>query len=119
MNMGGPEIDFGIQTADLILLGEAQWKSPEAKEQGVNKDRGQIELRLQLFDKFWRIFGAKRHLVVVALSLVGELVTPETRTTDGRIIATRDVTRDEIAAIAENPIQAELKRYLAWKKEKS
>lgn len=119
MNMGGPEIDFGIMTSDTVLLGEAKWKSPEAKEQGVNKDRGQIELRLQLFDKYWRIFGEKKQFVVVALSLTGGLVVPETRETDGRLVATRDVTWDDIASITENPLQADFMRYLEWKKEKS
>ena len=119
MNMGGPEIDFGIMTPDTILLGEAKWKSPEAKGQGINKDRGQIDLRLQLFEKYWRIFGEKKQFVVVALSLTGGLVVPKTREIDGRLIATRDLKWDDVASISENPCQAELMRYLEWKKEKS
>jgi hypothetical protein len=119
MNMGGPEIDFGIITPDTVLLGEAKWKSPEAKGQGINKDRGQIELRLQLFDKYWKIFGRKTQFVIVALSLKGNMVAQETRETGGRIIATRDVTWDDVASISENPFQADFTRYLAWKKEKS
>jgi len=119
MNMGGPEIDFGIMTPDTVLLGEAKWKSSEAKRQGINKDRGQMELRLQLFDKYWQIFGEKKHFVVVALSLTGGLVTPETRETGGRLIATRDITWDDVASIAENPFQEDFRRYLDWKKKQS
>ena len=119
MNMGGPEIDFGIMTTDTVLLGEAKWKSPEAKEQGLNKNRGQIELRLQLLEKYWRIFGLKKQFVVVALSLTGGLVAPETKETDGRLISTRDATWDDVVSIYENPFQTELIRYLDWKKEKS
>ncbi len=119
MNMGGPEIDFGIMTTDAVLLGEAKWKSPEAKKQGLNKNKGQIELRLQLFDKYWRIFGQKKQFVVVALSLAGGMLAPENRETDGRLIATRDVTWDDLAAITDNPFQAEFISYLEWKKDKS
>jgi len=35
---GGPEIDFGIQTGDVFLLGEAKWRSPVAAAQGVSRD---------------------------------------------------------------------------------
>lgn len=33
---GGPEIDFGFQTDDVFLLGEAKWRSSGAAAQGVN-----------------------------------------------------------------------------------
>jgi len=100
-------------------LVKAKWKSPEAKKQGLNKNKGQIELRLQLFDKYWRIFGQKKQFVVVALSLAGGMLAPENRETDGRLIATRDVTWDDLAAITDNPFQAEFISYLEWKKDKS
>ena len=43
---GGPEIDFLIHTNDTLVLGEAKWKSSIGAKQGKNKDRNQIELRL-------------------------------------------------------------------------
>jgi hypothetical protein len=36
---GGPEIDFGIQTDDVFLLGEAKWRSSVGVAQGVNQTR--------------------------------------------------------------------------------
>jgi len=118
-NMGGPEIDFGIMTQDTVLLGEAQWKSPEAKKQGIKKDRGQIAIRSQLFDEYWRIFGDKRQFVIVAIRLTGGLVPQEAREIDGRFITTRDITWDDISSITANPFHAEFMRYLDWKKENS
>ena len=35
---GGPEIDFGIQTADTLILGEAKWLSGVGRLQGVAKE---------------------------------------------------------------------------------
>lgn len=115
-NMGGPEIDFGIMTKDTVLLGETKWRTPEGKQQGLHKDRGQIELRLQLFDEHWRVFGEKRQFVVVALSLTGGLVKSQTRETAGRVIATRDITWNDVASLVEHPVQDEFTRYLEWKK---
>jgi hypothetical protein len=42
---GGPEIDFGIQTDDVFLLGEAKWRSVVGAAQGVKRDKDQITLR--------------------------------------------------------------------------
>src|SRR5688500_14738550 len=36
---GGPEIDFGVQTDDVFLLGEAKWRSSIGSAQGVNRDK--------------------------------------------------------------------------------
>lgn len=116
MDMGGPEIDFGITTEDIVVLGEAKWKSPEAKEQGLNKNRGQIELRVQLCEQYASIFGDKKIFVVVALSLSGEMVSAQTQESKGRIVALRDITWDKLARIPEHPFQREFSQYLEWKK---
>lgn len=42
---GGPEIDFGIHTDDVFLLGEAKWRSSVGAAQGVNRDKDQLTLR--------------------------------------------------------------------------
>jgi hypothetical protein len=37
---GGPEIDFGIQTDALFLLGEAKWRSRVGAFQGAKRVYG-------------------------------------------------------------------------------
>lgn len=39
---GGPEIDFGIRTEDLVVLGEAKWLSAVGGKQGKKRDKDQI-----------------------------------------------------------------------------
>ena len=52
---GGPEVDFGVQTDEVFLLGEAKWLSPIGAGQGVEHDKNQVTLR-QTMD---RLTGTK------------------------------------------------------------
>jgi hypothetical protein len=49
---GGPEIDFGIHTDDVFLLGEAKWRSPLGEAQGVHRDKDQLTLRREFCQKY-------------------------------------------------------------------
>jgi hypothetical protein len=35
----GPEIDFAVQTADTLILGESKWRSSFGGKQGAKRDK--------------------------------------------------------------------------------
>jgi hypothetical protein len=73
---GGPEIDFGIQTMDVLVLGEAKWRSAVGAAQGIKKDKNQIVLRREFCEKYGeKIYPRCRHFVVLGLSLYGGVTT--------------------------------------------
>lgn len=47
---GGPEVDFGIQTPTVFLLGEAKWRNKVAGRQGVAKDKSHLTLRREFWE---------------------------------------------------------------------
>ena len=66
---GGPEIDCGVQTDDLFLLGEAKWRSSVGAAQGVKKDKDQVTLRREFCEKYGsRLLPTVKHFVVLGVS---------------------------------------------------
>jgi len=64
---GGPEIDFLIQTDQVLVLGEAKWKSKVDSRQGKKHDKDQITLRHEICTKFGRrLFPGISWFVVLA-----------------------------------------------------
>ncbi len=78
---GGPEIDFGVQTDDVFLLGEAKWMSKIGVGQGVGHDKDQIVLRREFCSKYGRrILPTCRRFVVTAIGIdSGSLLSEDTR----------------------------------------
>jgi hypothetical protein len=113
---GGPEIDFGVQTDDLFLLGEAKWRSSVGVAQGVNRDKDQVTLRREFCEKYGlRLLPTVKHFVVLGVSWKGGLTTHAQSESSGVCLYARDCTWEALAEVSSHPCQDELRRYLAWK----
>jgi hypothetical protein len=117
---GGPEIDFGIQTDDVFLLGEAKWRSAIAAAQGVNRNKDQMALRQEFCEKYGhRLFAEVRHFVILGLSSKGGMVSPIDRPLLGASLHVRDTTWEAVVRIASHPCAEEVRQYLRWKTQHS
>jgi hypothetical protein len=113
---GGPEIDFGIQTADVFLLGEAKWRSPVGRGQGVNRDKTQMTLREEFCQKYGtKLLSGTRHFVILGVSWNGGITLRADTETDGIALHARDTTWEGLARIASHPCAEEVRTYLVWK----
>jgi hypothetical protein len=111
---GGPEIDFGIFTGDVLLLGEAKWKSSVGASQGKYKDKNQIQLRVEFLNKYGkRIYPNVTQFIVVGLGLENDVTE---NSTDG-VVECVSSTWDDVCGLKSHPNHDELQKYLAWKKE--
>jgi hypothetical protein len=113
---GGPEIDFGIQTKDVVVLGEAKWHSGFGVLQGVHKDKDQITLRreyCQLHGQ--RLYPTCTRFVVASISLAGAMLANEDVPIPSGTLSVRDLTWTTLCALTEHPHTEELQRYLRWK----
>lgn len=117
---GGPEIDFFIRSNDVVLLGEAKWLSSVGKAQGVNRDKDQITLRREIFEKYGQVFfPGTTHYVVLGASLGSPAVEREDIQLPNGKILLRDLPWDAICHIESHPLSDELSRYYEWKKANS
>jgi hypothetical protein len=117
---GGPEIDFGIQTAEMFLLGEAKWRSSVGAAQGVNRDKDQLTLRREFCTKYGRqLLPDVRRFVVLGVSWNGSMVPRADTEMDGVSLHMRDMSWNALADIDVHPCAEELRSYVAWKAENS
>jgi hypothetical protein len=113
---GGPEIDFGVQTEDVFLLGEAKWRSSVGASQGVNRDKNQVTLRREFCEKYGRrMLPGARHFVVLGVSWKGGITADAQTESDGVNLYTRDSTWSAVWEISSHPCHEEVRRYLEWK----
>src|SRR5262245_32123710 len=113
---GGPEIDFGIQTDDLFLLGEAKWRSSVGAAQGVNRDKDQVTLRREFCEKYGRrILPTVKHFVVLGVSWKGGVTAAAQTESAGVRLYARDSTWQTLSDLSSHPCSNELRRYLEWK----
>jgi hypothetical protein len=114
---GGPEVDFGILTKDVVVLGEAKWRSSVAENQGKARDKTQIDLRREFLYKYWdQIAGGGTKCAVL---LVGfhTISWPSSRTKIP--VPVRSLTWGQVCSLESHPLHDELIRYLAWKERNS
>lgn len=117
---GGPEIDFGVQTDDLFLLGEAKWRSSVGTAQGVNRDKDQVTLRREFCEKYGRrLLPTVKHFVVLGVSWKGGITIETQSESVGVCLYARDCTWQALAEISSHPCHGELRRYLEWKSRNS
>lgn len=110
---GGPEIDFGIYTETIVLLGEAKWFSSVDTAQGQHGDRDQIQLRIEFLNKFGRrIFTFVKEMIVVGIGLENNFIN----TGLNEKVQCVGITWDEVSKIWSHPLADEVKRYFEWKK---
>lgn len=113
---GGPEIDFGIHTDDVFLLGEAKWRSPVGAAQGVNRQKDQLTLRREFCEKYGRrLLPNVRRFAIVGVSWNGGMLPRTDAEADGISLHARDVSWRQIAAIDSHPCAQEIRAYLDWK----
>lgn len=113
---GGPEIDFGVQTDDVFLLGEAKWRSSVGAAQGVNRDKDQVTLRREFCEKYGRrVLPTVKHFVVLGVSWKGGITAQAQSESAGVCLYARDSTWLALSGISSHPCQDELRRYLEWK----
>ncbi len=117
---GGPEVDFGIQTDDVFLLGEAKWLSGVGSAQGINRDKDQLTLRREFCEKYGRrLLQPCTRFIVLGVSPKGEIAPTVDKEVDGVRISSRDVTWQALASLKAHPLADEVRKYLAWKQENS
>jgi hypothetical protein len=120
LGLGGPEIDFGVQTDTLLLLGEGKWLSGVARNQGALGDKDQLTLRREFCEKYGRrLLPMCRRFVVLGVSLHGGMISPGDTILDGATLHSRDTTWDAVIGLASHPLAEELRAYLAWKRRNS
>jgi len=108
---GGPEIDIGIITSNTVLFCEAKWKSKLSKNQGVLKNKNQIQLREEFFTKFgYKIFPSCSNFFTVSINLQEEIIINNSY----RAINWRDICK-----LSSHPVADEVERYYSWKLENS
>jgi hypothetical protein len=110
---GGPEIDFGIQTDEVFLLGEAKWRSSVATAQGVSRNKDQITLRREFCQKYGRrLLPGIDRFVILGVSLKGGMVPKADDEIDGASLHIRGTTWEAVAGIKFALIGFELKHKL-------
>ena len=120
LTQGGPEIDFGIQTEQVVLLGEAKWLSGVGQAQGKARNKNQVTLRREFFEKYGGvIFGSASHYVLLGLSLRGGMLENEEINLGHATLYLRDVTWGSMCNIEGHPVSKEIRSYLKWKEEHS
>ena len=113
---GGPEIDFGIYTGKTLVLGEAKWQSSVNSTQGKNRDKSQIQLRIEFLNKYGKkLYPDTEKFAVAGIGLRNDVVNPHE---DG-IVQCVGTRWEEICDIDSHPLADEIKRYLTWKIENS
>ena len=113
---GGPEIDFGLLTANALVLGEAKWQSPVGQGQGVLADKTQIQLREEFCEKFGHaLFPTVEHFVVLGLDLQGTMVKPSTKALQRGQLHLCSATWQALAESPELPHGPEFLKQLAWR----
>jgi hypothetical protein len=117
---GGPEIDFGIQTNDTFVIGEAKWLSGVGQHQGKKKDKDQITLRKEFAEKYRKsIFPNISKFVILGISPNGGVMKNEEINYEHADIYCRDFSWKDICEVKSHPWHDEIKRYLNWKLDNS
>lgn len=117
---GGPEIDFGIQTDDVFLLGEAKWRSKVGARQGVHHDKDQMTLRTEFCEIYGRrLLPETVRFVVLGVSLSGGIAQRVDTESDCVGLHVRDTTWEALSSISSHPSAEEVRKYLNWKTKNS
>jgi hypothetical protein len=113
---GGPEIDFGIQMNDSVIFGEAKWLSKEGKDQGIDKNKTQLTLRREFFEKYGKqIFPGVSNYIVLGLSLEAGMLDNTKFDLGHAELFQRDITWETICGLKSHHLAAEVEDYFLWK----
>lgn len=113
---GGPEIDVGLAFGDVLLFGEAKWRSELGRGQGISRSKDQVTLRREWCQVLGpRLYQSVRKFVILGISRVGDMLAERARECANSSTLYRDITWDALASIPSHPAGEELRRYIAWK----
>jgi hypothetical protein len=113
---GGPEIDFAIQTADTLILGESKWRSGFGAGQGAKRDKDQIQLRVEYCIKHGaEVYPQVSQFIVLAVGRESNLLTDAHRALGGAKVMMCEMTWDKLAGLSANPFAEEFRAHLAWR----
>lgn len=113
---GGPEIDFGIQTGDTLILGESKWRSGLGANQGKDRDKDQIQLRAEYCIKHGAaIFPDVTQFIVLAVGCGTSLLTDVHRSLAGAKVLVHEITWEKLGSLTANPFAEEFRAQLAWR----
>jgi hypothetical protein len=113
---GGPEVDFGIQTDDTVILGEAKWLSPLGQAQGIARNNNQLALRAEFIRRYGRtVYPNASTYVVLAVSIQMGLLQSFGDRVTGTMPYLREATWETICSMSSHPFSDELGRYFEWK----
>jgi len=117
---GGPEIDFGVITDKIVIIGEAKWLSGLGKKMGKNKDKDQIQLRIEFIKKYGKkIFKDIDDFIVLGLSDQEDIFNGYDVSCSDSNIHLKNISWDAICDFGSHPCRDELKKYYNWKKKHS
>lgn len=113
---GGPEIDFGIQTTDTLILGESKWRSGFGARQGASRDKDQIQLRVEYCLKHGsEVFPHVTQFIVLAVGRGSKLLSDEHRALGGGKVLMHETTWEKLGGLTANPFANEFRAQLAWR----
>jgi hypothetical protein len=104
---GGPELDFQIVTDKLVIFGESKWTSKLPRDQGVRRNKDQLQLRREYLQKYGsRIFKKAERLLVLGVGL-------EAQNNQDCLC----VDWKQICEKTEHPMKESVGKYYFWKLE--
>jgi hypothetical protein len=110
---GGPEIDIGLLTDEVLVLGEAKWNSPLGIRQGIAGDRTQLDLRVAYLDRL--VTKSTPHLsrrVVLGIDRSGDLLQAGMTSGDAEVF---NISWTDIAEFYPENLKTELLAYMGWR----
>ena len=116
----GPELDFMIQSEKVVIFGEAKWNSSVGKNQGENRDKNQITLRKEFFEKLGnKFFPNASYFVILGVSNEAPVVKKEDICLSNGVVLMRNIPWKSVCSINSHPLADELEKYYNWKKKYS
>lgn len=117
---GGPEIDFGLLTDKVCVLGEAKWLAGIGKKQGKGKDRDQIDLRIEFLREYsMQTFPDVEDFVVLELTPKAAIDHIYDTSCSHSSIHLKNITWETICGFDSHPCKDELLNHYQWKKKHS
>jgi hypothetical protein len=108
---GGPEIDFGIHTDEVVGLGEAKWNSGIGAGQGVARNRTETDLRVA----YWGTLGLKAAPSVQRWVVLGVGRGEAVLRAEHDTVTIHNLSWRRLIEFMPPALQPELSAYLAWK----
>lgn len=114
--LGGPEVDFGVQTSRTLLLGEAKWRSGIGTKQGKSGTKDQIQLRAEFCaDLGGRFYPTVENFVVVLASRAIGALTAAHKSLSAGNVRVVETTWDLLGDVRANPWRGEFRAQLSWR----